>query len=364
MPPKPQKTGLIFNESARSTPGFTLFNTLGMFTTYLVNMAGEVVHEWQLPGEPGNYTYLMPNGNLLAAIRTKDGPQGLPAKGGHLIEMDWDGNTVWEHIDTHQHHDFRRLDDGNTVYLAWQLLEDDQVKWHTGGLPGSEHEDGVYGDVIREINPDGEVVWEWFVGTDMAEEMAKYPCHPAAWRREYAHGNTIAPTNDGNFIVNQRMNSLMMIINKETRKIDWAMQDWEFGQQHDVQMLPSGNLLFFANGSLQASFHGPEVGSRIIELNPETRKIEWEYSTKAPKDFFSWYISGCQRLSSGNTLICEGVHGHLFEVTSDCEVVWDYVNPFRVDYEHPVYTDANPTFRCYRYAANSPEIQGRLGDAG
>lgn len=35
-----------------------------------------------------------------------------------------------------------------------------------------------------------------------------------------------------------------------------------------------------------------------------------------------------QRLANGNTLICEGDCGRIFEVTSDGELVWEFVNPY------------------------------------
>ncbi|NQV55589.1 MAG: hypothetical protein HQ503_07000, partial [Rhodospirillales bacterium] len=73
MPRLTSDTGVTIHDKVKATPGFTLFSTLGMFETTLVNMNGDVVHKWKLPGEPGNYSYLLPNGNLLAAIRTTDG---------------------------------------------------------------------------------------------------------------------------------------------------------------------------------------------------------------------------------------------------------------------------------------------------
>jgi hypothetical protein len=45
--------------------------------------------------------------------------------------------------------------------------------------------------------------------------------------------------------------------------------------------------------------------------------------------FYSPHIGGVQRLAGGNTLICEGAHGNVFEVTPDGEIVWDYVNPHK-----------------------------------
>ena len=71
-----------------------------------------------------------------------------------------------------------------------------------------------------------------------------------------------------------------------------------------------------------------------------------------------------ERLPNGNTLICEGQWGRLFEVTMDGEIVWDYVSPF-FNGKDVLYAEGNFIFRCYRYAADSPEIGGRLPiDAG
>jgi hypothetical protein len=65
-------------------------------------------------------------------------------------------------------------------------------------------------------------------------------------------------------------------------------------------------------------------------------------------EFFSPYISGAQRLANGNTLICEGVHGRIFEVTGAGEVVWEYVNPhFFEGPGRPGLTNA--VFRAFRY---------------
>jgi len=38
-------------------------------------------------------------------------------------------------------------------------------------------------------------------------------------------------------------------------------------------------------------------------------------------------MSGAQRLPNGNTLICTGFSGTIFEVTPEKETVWDYINP-------------------------------------
>lgn len=359
MPPSYHNRGLLSYDKDRATPGFTLFSPNGMPYTRLINMKGEEVHSWKIPNAPGNYGYLLENGNLLIANKTGEGPQGLPAKGGQLLELDWDGNTVWEHVDHAQHHDFRRLPDGNTVYSAWRLLSDEEAGRVRGGLPGTEHPDGIYGDVIREVSPDGEIVWEWDAVRDF--DPAEAPLTPVAWRKEYAHCNTVSFRADGDIIINQRMNGMMAIIDKVTRKVKWSLADYAFGQQHDVQELENGNLLFFANGATEAGVHGPETGSRIIEMNPDTREIVWEYFGVPANSFFSWFVSGCQRLESGNTMICEGVWGRIFEVTPERDIVWDFAQPHRADNPKTPYFGGYTLFRAYRYAADSPQIRGRLG---
>jgi hypothetical protein len=56
----------------------------------------------------------------------------------------------------------------------------------------------------------------------------------------------------------------------------------------------------------------------------------WSYSAPKKSDFFSSFISGAQRLPNGNTLICSGANGTMFEVTPEKEIVWKYINPEKV----------------------------------
>src|SRR5262245_10446796 len=69
--------GLTHHDPKRATPGFTLYTPLRNTTASLVNMAGAIVHQWDLPAEPSNYGYLLPNGNRLIALRSADGPHDL-----------------------------------------------------------------------------------------------------------------------------------------------------------------------------------------------------------------------------------------------------------------------------------------------
>ena len=213
------RTGLTIFDEARATPGYTIFSPLGRNATHLIDMHGQVVHEWRLPGFAGIYAYLLPNGNLLAAVQTTDGPSNMRGKGGHILELDWDGNTVWEHVDPFHHHDQRRCANGNTVYASWKLLSDEQARRVKGGREGTEHADGIYGDVLREIDREGNPVWEWEAGS--SEEMYRYPINPICARVEFSHANAIVPLDNGDLLVNFRYNHLMAIIDRETKAFKW-----------------------------------------------------------------------------------------------------------------------------------------------
>src|SRR5690606_1940909 len=45
---------------------------------------------------------------------------------------------------------------------------------------------------------------------------------------------------------------------------------------------------------------------------------------------------------NGNTLITEGADGRLFEVTSEHEIVWEYISPYKNNF------NANMVYRAYR----------------
>jgi len=74
--------------------------------------------------------------------------------------------------------------------------------------------------------------------------------------------------------------------------------------------------------------------SRVLEIDPVSLEIVWQYSLGTGNErfrFYSWYVSSAQRLPNGNTLITEGADGRSFEVTTEGEIVWEYVNPFPGD---------------------------------
>lgn len=360
--------GVLTHVRTRATPGLTLVVRLYGRSAHLIDMDGKVLHEWHFPHLPGNNVYLLENGNLLWSGEAEDtssfegeahsrfeGGEGEPLRGGRgglLREYDWDGNIVWEYVNPEQHHDCRRLPNGNTLYLGWEIMPDEAAGRVRGGQPATEHNGLIYGDYLHEVTPEGEVVWEWHAHCDM--EIERYPICGRCYRNEFAHANACAPLANGDVMVSFRRLNLIAIVDRKTRRFRWEHRDDSWGHQHDCEMLDNGNILLFANG-----IHGGGLpSSRVIELDPDAKKSVWEYKGSPLYTFFSPHISGAQRLASGNTLICEGQWGRLFEVTAEGDIVWEYVSPFFDAYFAGGQT--NMMFRAYRYAAGSPQIAGRL----
>lgn len=347
-----QQAGITFHDPARSTPGYTLFSRTQSRDVYLIDMAGEIVRQWETGGGSTHFAYLLPNGNLWVCERSEDAPQIMAGPGGRMREYDWDGNVVWEHVDRMQHHDARRLANGGAAYIAWERLDDDTAKRVKGGVPGTERPEGMLGETVREVDAGGEPVWEWRIA-DL--DIERYPLHRNAPRAIYGHCNTLDVLPGGDYLLSFKTLNLLVILDRGTGKVRWAFQDDDLGGQHDAQMIETGNVLVFANGAYASDIHF----SSVWEIEPETGEVVWRYKAKRNAcSFYSPHISGCQRLAGGNTLICEGAKGAIFEVTPECDVVWEYVCPYWG--AHPHFGEINFIFRARRYEADSPEIRNRV----
>jgi outer membrane protein assembly factor BamB len=165
---------------------------------------------------------------------------------------------------------------------------------------------------------------------------------------------------DGDILTTFRVTDTIAIIDRKSGAIKWRWGTGELAHPHDPTLLSNGNILVFDNGMHRKS--ATMNYSRIIEVNPSTGKIEWEYREDLAASFYSSFISGCQRLPNGNTLICEGQTGRIFEVTRDGEKVWEFVNPFY--YPNKKFGRNNHVFRAYRYGPDYPGLQGRTLSPG
>jgi hypothetical protein len=252
-----------------------------------------------------------------------------------FIEVDWQGNIIWEWLPS-EHFDELGFDEGakNVLFRDPSIISSGQGDW-------------LHINSISTLGPN-----QWY---DAGDERF----HP------------------DNIIWDARNANILAITDKKTGKIVWRVGPdfgasealkhlgWIIGQHH-LHMIPrglpdEGNLLVFDNGGWGG--YGLPSGtsryglndkhrdySRVLEFNPITLKVEWEYTAaKAGYTdtyrFYSPYVSSAQRLPNGNTLITEGSDGRIFEVNPQYETLWEYINPY---YSEALGGVQNMVYRAYR----------------
>jgi len=371
-------TGTTRYDPERAYNSYVLFSGADE-KTHLIDLTGAEVHRWDHQGFPS--TLLDPRltggkpGHVLVQTETvsdtaTDTTPGQASlfRNKTIAELDWNSAVVWQWGDkapggaARQHHDWSRLDNGNTLVLA---SLDHPVAGFT--LPS------VQDDVIYEVAPGGDIVWRWVASEHLDElgfsagELALVRKSPSA---DYFHVNNMKPLGpnhwfDGgdqrfhpdNIIIDSRNANFIAIIDKKTGKVVWHLGPHFAGPapgakatlprpvdqisgQHDAHLIPAGlpgagNLLVFDN---QGEAGYPPVAlkvfpaSRVLEINPVTQEIVWSYSgddTDRPAwSFHSSFISNARRLPNGNTFIDEGMNGRFFQVTPQGDIVWEYVSPY------------------------------------
>ncbi|WP_276256020.1 aryl-sulfate sulfotransferase [Halomontanus rarus] len=350
--------GVTVHDPERCYEGYTLLAETYQFPEdapdgkgkiYLVDMEGEPVHRWETETAVQSFCELLPDGNLLYPTRDRS---NITEAG--LRELDPESEVVWSYhcrID----HDFQVKDDGN---LLLHTIDDHMVPEIGPEL--------IRNPYIVEIDREKNLHWEWRGEDhydDLREQLSAEDWAYVEDRIEsefgfdWAHNNTLQliPPNEtaererenggpvrfepGNIVFSYRSVDVVGVIDYPSGDIVWAWGPGELDGQHLPHVLENGNLLIFDNGT--------ERGwSRVLELDPLTEEIVWEYTGSPKEDFFSKYIAGARRLPNGNTLICEGWKAHCFEVTPDGEIVWDFVSPFGEK------GSMGNIYRCQRY---SPE---------
>jgi arylsulfotransferase ASST len=349
-------TGLTGLDRDRAFPGYTLYAPLaGDGLVRLVDLAGEVAHEWRMPYRPGRHPRLLPGGTLAYNGAHPDGPELFAFwdkyRGGVMSEVAPDGTVLREYRDPMAHHDAHHLGGGRILYAALEALSPAEASAVPGGLAGSEADGVVYADVLKEVDGKGNLVWSWRAIEHL--DPADYPLQPHYWREHWPLINSVYPLSDGNVLASLRSVSSVIVIERSSGKVIWRLGPDVLAQQHNATELPDGRFLIFDNGVFRDGVSVPF--SRVIEVDPATKEIVWSYRDSPQEAFFTPFMGSAQRLGNGNTLVTESAYGRIFEVTRDGAVCWEYVVP-----EFNAYTDArlasafpaetNAIFRAYRYA--------------
>jgi len=378
--PSVYPTGTTIYDPPKAYNSFVLFAG-GDNVSRLIDLTGKVVHEWKYTGQP--VAYIDPalidgaRGHLFVTLESDEG-KGTDLVPGRVQtrvvktvgEVDWDGKKVWEFGASapggraQQHHDISRLPNGNTLVLSNIVYP----------LPGFSQPQ-VLDDVAYEVNPDGDIVWTW-AASDHIDEIGFAPEElklvKASSNADYLHVNNLKPLGPNhwfdegdqrfapeNLIFDSRNGNFIAIVDRRTRKIVWTLGPHfpplvdggpasrklprpvdQISGQHDAHIIPkglpgAGNLLVFDNqgaAGYPAASTTLTGGSRVLEINPVTKQIVWQYTAASSGGsgwtFRSTHISNARRLPNGNTFIDEGQIGRFFQVTPDGQIVWEYLNPY------------------------------------
>lgn len=340
--------GVTYHNKKKAFYGYTLFAPMWGKNAWLINMEGKIVHRWKFNARPGNYCYLLPNGNLIYPERLPETkPLFAGGRGCDCLEVDWENNLVWKYSDKKQHHVVYRLRNGNTIFLRVIRLPKKMVSKIKGGIPGTEDKGGIYTDTLREISSSGEIIWEWKAYEHLDTNI--FTICPLEVRSDWNHINSIDELPNGDLLLSNRSVDSLLIIDKKTGKVKWHWGKGILKHMHMATYLENGNVLCFDNGPHRQNCFMSY--SKVIEVNPIKNKVVWEYYDKTPTSFYSEVISGAQRLPNGNTLITDGSKGRIFEVTGEKEVVWEYHSPFFHKTGQPCFPGwFNSIHRSYRYA--------------
>ena len=338
-------TGLLRYRPAGAYRGYTLFSPNGGDDAYLLDMEGNYIHRWHYPGAIA-YGYLLDNGNLLFRDLGSN-----PPGADHIREIDWDSRLVWEHYDpTLRRHN--RLPNGNNLFL----LQRDRISAELtnrvrGGFTRPGDPERMFGDQVVEVAPDGTEVSVWR-SADHLDPETDVIC-PLETRDAWGGANDLTASPDGStFLISFRILDTVALVDRASGEIAWKWGPGIISHQHHPTYLDNGNVLLLDNGSHRRGLSY----SRVIEVDPSTGEIVWQYQGLPTVSFFTHFTGGAQRLPNGNTLITEGQPGRLFEVTRAGEIVWEFVSPFVVPSQFGM---ANGVFRAHRYGPDHPALRGR-----
>ncbi len=351
----PSRT-VIEDQKGLACDGFTLsMSTKGPRAT-LVDMQGNIVHQWKmnsrlgwtrapgirdpLPDESVHWDncYVYPDGALLALCSRMGDPYGYG-----LIKLDKDSNLLWAYSGN-VHHDFDVGDD-KRIYVLTQHLDANPPP----GLPGAPAEYQAEDLVV--LSPEGKLVttiplYEAFhrspfamlfsgqlsrtspqtPDTGTSDPSEKPPTSDPKAAGDILHANSVKVLpqalaaqfplfKPGWVLLSFRRSSILALIDPEKSSVVWAaIGPWQ--AQHDAQFLANGHLLLFDNS-------GSRTGPRILEYDPLSQGIAWAYTPEdADRMMRAPFRGACQRLPNGNTLIID-LRRSAFEVTPSKETVWE-----------------------------------------
>lgn len=345
--------------------------------------------------------------------------------GGRVERFSWEGELIWSMnwADTlqHQHHDIEWMPNGNLLILGWER-HSYQEALDMGKTP-NDTENDVWCTQITEIQPTGsfggEVVWQWCAWHHLVQDTnaslpnyaeisneprrinINYTANNGAngLNPDWMHSNSIAYNDslDQIIISAGKFNEIFIVDHSTTTEEAAGPAGdllWRYGNpmvynrgtiadrtlffQHNAHWIDEdhpggGNVLVYNNGRNRPGIEASSVEEITLpEMANGTYPIDgalpfgpatysWRYPETLDETFYSSNVSGAERQPNGNTLIANGQNGIAFEINSEEEIVFRYVNPITVFGATTQGNDPgnNGIFRFPRYASDYPGFLGK-----
>lgn len=314
------KKGVTKFDPLKACSGVNIFLSEHKLGAQLIDMNGDVLHELfdtrsQKDGKA--WRHIIPFGDQHFLVLVENTA---------IFMIDWDSKIKWEKR-MPVHHDITTDFDGNIYTLTKEKILIPTLD-RTQIIP-------IYDNFVVILSQNGELkkkisFYQMYLKN---KECLKYFKKFSKFHLpDVFHTNTVAVLNR-NIIKNGKYlfkkGSILFscchlhtigIIDIEKEEIVWSWGPGELSYQHQPSFLSNNNILVFDNGRNRKR-------SRIVEVDPRTKKITWEYIGDPPESFYTKTRGGVQRLPNGNTLITETNKGRVFEITRDKKIVWEFFNP-------------------------------------
>jgi hypothetical protein len=363
---------------SQSYDGYTLYFPQNGTKAYLIDLAGSTYHSWTFNASAKTCysTYLISGGVLLRTVNHQGNYFSGGPISGEVQKVDWAGNVIWDFVYSTQqyctHHDIHEMPNGNVLLIAYERKTPAEVT-----QAGCQASLEMWPDKIVEIQPSGTtggtVVWEWHVWDHLVQDhdatknnYGVVADHPELLDINYQPSQDLMHMNgiDYNEALDQIIFSShalneIYVVDHSTTTAEAASHNggnsgkggdflyrWgnpavygapgtaDFNVVHDAHWIPA-DYPFYPNAMVGFNNKGGSGGKSCVDIfvppyngynyslssgsayAPATYNWRNTYSGQPTPD-----NGNSQQLPNGNTLVCIGMSGVIYEIDSNQNQVW------------------------------------------
>jgi len=332
----------------------------------LIERNGTIVREWpilfsKLISDP-SYLRFPPNSDrnidLHGALMNPDGSIVFNFEYGGTVKLSRCGDVDWTLPET-THHSIDRAEGGGYWIPGRYFITaesgkqappyTDYYKTAVDDAKSLAFED----DYILKVDENGKVVkrkavYDLFIENDL-EGLLTSQFVAYAKLNEIVHLNKIAELPSayadkfpgfeaGDLLLSFRTHNLLMVVDPDDWRVKWY-HTGPYKRQHDPEFDPDGTISVYNNntyvyglGEIDRPKPDTKRVSDILKINPSNNEVTRVYGNVPGEEFLS-VIRGKHDLTpNGGVMINEFEAGRAFEINSDGQVIWDFINRYNDDW--------------------------------